>query len=323
MKKTLIAVLALASVVACNKTEVVEQQAPHAIGFDGPFIENSTKATDLTTGENGTLVDFAVYGYVQELVGIIFNNEKVALNGSAWTYENTQYWVAGKPYYFTAIAPYAQGAKYTPTAVDAGTIAFDNISANIDLLHAYSPVAAIAGPITSQPDAVSFTFNHLLSRVKFSFENGMVAENATITISDVAVTNAYAGGQATVVENNPVSWVPTEPTNNVAFAGITDPISINKEGETDHMYFVPEVGAYKMAHTLTFKVVLTQGSVTIAEKVHTVTLPAIEMKAGLSYDFKATLTEENVVEELFPITFTAEATPWADFGETEVPNENL
>ena len=49
MKKTLFAVLALAAVAACNKAEVVEQSAELAIGFDSPFIENSTKATDLTT----------------------------------------------------------------------------------------------------------------------------------------------------------------------------------------------------------------------------------------------------------------------------------
>ena len=39
------------------------------------------------------------------------------------------------------------------------------------------------------------------------------------------------------------------------------------------------------------------------------------MTRGFSYDFKAALNEANVVDQLFPITFTAEATPWADFSE--------
>ena len=315
MKKLLFAALAFAA-VACSKSEVIEQTKPLAIGFDSPFIENSTKATDLTTGENGTLQDFGVYGYVEAVGGIVFNNEKVSKTGSAWTYANTQYWVAGKPYYFTAIAPASQGGKYTPTEVNAGTINFDNTSAEIDLLYAHTPVAAITGPITAQPDAVKFSFNHILSRVKFSFENKMVAENATITISNVKVTDAYKTGVATITNGALASWAPAEPTNTVSFAGIADAIEINKEGETDHMYFIPANKTY----TLTFTVALTQGTVAIATKTHTVTIPAVDMKPGFSYDFKAALNEANVVDQLFPITFTAEATPWENFGEaTEVP----
>lgn len=315
MKKTLLALFAFAA-VACSKSEVIEQTKPLAIGFDSPFIENSTKATDLTTGENGTLQDFGVYGYVEAVGGIVFNNEKVSKTGSAWTYANTQYWVAGKTYYFTAIAPASQGGKYTPTEVNAGTINFDNTSAEIDLLYAHTPVAAITGPITAQPDAVKFSFNHILSRVKFSFENKMVAENATITISNVKVTDAYKTGVATITNGALASWAPAEPTNTVSFAGIADAIEINKEGETDHMYFIPANKTY----TLTFTVALTQGTVAIATKTHTVTIPAVDMKPGFSYDFKAALNEANVVDQLFPITFTAEATSWENFGEaTEVP----
>ncbi|MBQ7998977.1 MAG: fimbrillin family protein [Bacteroidales bacterium] len=310
MKKLLFAALAFAA-VACSKSEVVEQPSPLAIGFDSPFIENSTKATDLTTGENGTLQDFGVYGYVEAFGGIIFNNENVSKTGPAWTYANTQYWVAEKPYYFTAIAPASQGGKYTPTEVNAGTINFDNTSADIDLLYAYTPVAAITGPITAQPDPVKFSFNHILSRVKFSFKNEMVAENAKITISNVAITDAYKTGTATITDGALASWTPADPTNTVSFAGIDNAIEINTEGETDHMYFIPANKTY----TLTFTVALTQGTVAIATKTHTVTIPAVDMQAGFSYDFKAVLNEANVVDQLFPITFTAEATPWADFSE--------
>lgn len=310
MKKLLFAALAFAA-VACSKSEVVEQPSPLAIGFDSPFIENSTKATDLTTGENGTLQDFGVYGYVEAFGGIIFNNENVSKTGSAWTYANTQYWVAEKPYYFTAIAPASQGGKYTPTEVNAGTINFDNTSADIDLLYAHTPVVAITGPITAQPDPVKFSFNHILSRVKFSFKNEMVAENAKITISNVAITDAYKTGTATITDGALASWTPADPTNTVSFAGIDNAIEINTEGETDHMYFIPANKAY----TLTFTVALTQGTVAIATKTHTVTIPAVDMQAGFSYDFKAVLNEANVVDQLFPITFTAEATPWADFSE--------
>lgn len=311
MKKTLIAVLALAAVAACNKAEVIEQNSNNAIVFDAPFIENSTKAEDITS-EN--LNDFGVWGYVQDLGGVIFTHETVTKSGSDWKYANTQYWVAEKPYYFTAVAPAAQAEKYSATAVDAGTISFDNTSASVDLLHAYAPVAAIAAPITQQPDAVPFIFKHLLSRVKFSFENTMVAENATITISNVSVSDAYKKGTATITSGKLALWE-GEGENQVAFEGIADAVAKGKEGETEHMYFIPANKTYK----LTFTVALAQGTVAIATKTHTVEIPAVEMLAGYSYDFKAILNEKNVVEELYPITFTATATPWVEFSSTTVP----
>lgn len=316
MKKTFFAIVALAALVSCDNTVLLEQSVAKAIAFDAPFVEKSTKATDLTVGEGGTLTDFSVYGFVQEIGGVVFNDETVSKNGSGWTYDNTQYWVSEKPYYFTAIAPASQGEFYTPTAVDAGTISFDNTSADTDLIHAYSNVAALVSPIVVQPDPVAFTFNHLLSRVKFSFENGMVAANAKLTISDVAVTDAYKDGVASISNGVLASWVPSG-TNSVAFTGIAEDILTNTEGETEHLFFIPESEEFKKVHNLTFKVVLTQGTLTVAEKVHNVALPAVELMPGYSYDFKAVLNDDNVVEDLMPITFTAEIEPWGDFAVTD------
>lgn len=312
MKKILIAALAIISVASCSKNEVIEQPDPVAIAFEQPFVGKSTKATDYTADN---LTDFAVYGYVNQIGGLIFHNEKVSKSGTTWGYDNTQYWTPDKQYHFTAIAPASQGANYNATAVNGGTLKFDNTSADVDLLYAYQ-TASTGSEITQQPNPVAFSFGHMLSRIKFSFTNGMVAENASIKISNVAVTDAYKEGTVTFASGAYSSWDVSgenNKSNSVSFGSIADAIDKNKSEETAHMYFIP---AAKTTYSLTFTATLYQGTVEIGSKTHTVTLPATELKQNLSYDFKATLSQENVLDALYPITFTVtEFTSWSNFGE--------
>ena len=178
MKKILVSMLAVAAMVACS-TEDTLVQAPvnDAIGFD-TFVNNSTRANDVTTE---TIEDFGfgVYASVTNGAGqsgLILTNEQVTFDGNDWGYANTQYWVAGNDYNFAAIAPYTDAKwTYTPANRTAqnGVIAFNNAAAaaNQDLVFATAAREVKVAP-TAQPDAVAFTFGHLLSRVRFSFANG-------------------------------------------------------------------------------------------------------------------------------------------------------
>ena len=101
MKKTLIAILALAAVAACNKAEVIESNPGEAIEFGDAFVDNATKAdyssTDITA--------FNVYGTVNDVN--IYNATPVtkgtAEYGNAWTCGVTQYWIEGAAYKFAAV----------------------------------------------------------------------------------------------------------------------------------------------------------------------------------------------------------------------------
>ena len=73
MKKVFIAILAVTALAACNKSEVVETAPAAAIAFDQVFVNNATKAADLTAGN----FDFGVFGYVEKggNGALIFDNQ--------------------------------------------------------------------------------------------------------------------------------------------------------------------------------------------------------------------------------------------------------
>ena len=129
MKKTIIAVLALASVVACNKSEVLETTPQKAISFENPFVENSTKAIDPSLTAT-TFNEFLVYGTItkEDASANIFSGVTVSKNISdnkgttnatygTWGYgsQYTQYWVENNDYAFKAIA----GVESTAITTDA------------------------------------------------------------------------------------------------------------------------------------------------------------------------------------------------------------
>jgi hypothetical protein len=173
MKKIFIAILAAATFASCSNEDTVNVDNGALIGFGKVFVENSTRANDLAAGN----FDFGVYGLVEKggKSALIFDNQTVAANG---TYSPAQYWIAAAQYYFTAIAPKTNANwSYATTTAHTGTISFNNeeAKANQDLLFAYVKPAATPAQINTKPDAVGFTFNHMLSRVRFTFTNGFGA----------------------------------------------------------------------------------------------------------------------------------------------------
>ena len=118
MKKAILAVLALASVVACNKSEVLEVAPQKAISFGNPFVENATKAIDPSlTATSENFNTFKVYGKVTTNAGgstNIFNGVDVyktakavtdIASTSSWYYSASyvQYWLANATYDFAAV----------------------------------------------------------------------------------------------------------------------------------------------------------------------------------------------------------------------------
>lgn len=69
-------------------------------------------------------------------------------------------------------------------------------------------------------------------------------------------------------------------------------------------------------YNLTFTVTRVHHGVTDVYN-HNVTLPETTMTQGMSYQFVAKLTAENInpEEELCPIKFTATVNPWAEYGD--------
>ena len=188
----------------------------------------------------------------------------------------------------------------------------------------YSKATDVITPATITTEAnvspVSFTFNHLLSRVKFTFVNGFPAEAiAKISVKDVKISNAYKNGTITPATTDAV-WNATDNTLPVNFANVsaTDIEAGNKEGETEHMYLIPVA---LPNYDVTFTVTLDQNGAT-TDYEHTATITT-GMEKGKSYNFTATLTPENVDPDntMYPIEFEAKVEPWDPFEDKEIALE--
>ena len=319
MKKLFIAILAVAGLAACSQEMTLETPKGAAIAFDNAFVNNSTRATDINIDN---LQDFGVYGSVvngQGQQGLIFNNQQVTKGTDGYSYSPAQYWIADAQYDFVAIAPYQENGDgktptwtYEPTVntvAQTGTLTFynDRAAANQDLLFASETAVKTPASITSKPEAVSFTFNHLLSRVKFTFVNGFASgSNITLKITDVHITDTYESGTIAIA-NGAVAdtWTVADNTKtlNVDFndAG-TKFLAAGGSASTEHHYLIPALASYN----ITFKVELQQAGVSVGNYSRTATVNALNLQKGQSYELKATLNASNTSDqgEIYPIEFT-------------------
>lgn len=324
MKKTLIAVLALAAVAACNKAEVVEQNPANAIAFDNVFVDNATKSvSDPSYVDGGNMFsDFAVYGFVEGAV--LFDGTRVSkditnddLTKSNWKYEGTQYWIAGAQYNFSAVAPMTD-AKWTEALAtkDGVSFKFTNDGTQ-DVLYAQ---AAAEGKVSGN-EVVEFSFRHILSKVKFSFENLYNATNATIRVKNITITNAHKTAQVALGDNTVWSnWA--EPVSlafgNAATTAV-DAEEAYEYGKTVESYnerlLVP--GAVTGGYNVTFTVDLLVSGQLVKTYEHKATVD-FTPEAGKCYDIKAQINAENIDpdHEQEPIEFSVAALPgWGEYNE--------
>lgn len=333
MKKIfLIGLTAAAMLASCSNDETVEMAQQKAIGFSNAFVNNGTRSVVDPSFTTTSLNDFAVYGFTQN--GQIFNGEKVSKGGAAWSYDNVQYWVPGNTYTFGAIAPHS-AANVSDVKLPEGAtkvemkVAFTNTDADqVDLLHAEP--AQITDVTATYTTPVSMTFNHQLSKVKFSFQNS-VGAGYNVKVSNVKITDAYEKGTLTVgaTENtwsNQTDKALVLNFGNVVADGATaDEAAVIANAATLESYneklMIPMVSS--ATYTVTFTVELFKDNVPLGTYNHTVQIKNVEFKLGYCYDFKATLTHENIVDPenpLKPIEFKVDGI--TDWNQTDV-NQKL
>ena len=323
MKKIIYAALAIAALASCNKTEVVGVTEGNAIAFDNAFVDNATKSVNDPSFTNSNLFDdFAVYGFVEGAV--LFDGTQVSKSitntelKSDWKYAGTQYWIAGANYNFNAVAPMTAGG-WTKTAADAAstTLSFVN-NGTTDLLYA---TAAQEGKVSGNTE-VAFSFRHVLSKVKFSFENAYNATNATIRVKDIVITNPHK--TANVVLTGETAWTGNATADGftLAFGMATDDEATTDAKENaevaivygktyesqNERFLIPSTTAYE--YNVTFTVELLVSGTKVATYNHSVTAE-FAPAAGNSYDIKAVINATNIDPEHAqePIEFTVNTLP--------------
>ena len=345
MKKLFTILAVAATLVSCAKEDVVREAAREAIGFDNAFVENSTRSVNDPSFTNTNLFGgFRVYGFVENAP--LFKGTEVTGSGlgntGAWTYEGTQYWVAGANYKFHAVAPITANAQNVDCDVTDGVSFNYTNNGTEDLLYAYQTAT---GQTTGNNQKVAFTFDHILSKVKFTFLNGYDASNATLKVTNVKITNAHKTANV-ALNNTTVAWTKDNSDEVVVldFGAATD--RENKSVTTiadyafgsiyesyNERFVLPSTAEYEYNVTFTVELYINDVQVDVdatKEGVqgynHTATAK-FAPKAGNAYDIKTTITALNIDPsgKQDPIQFTVtEINGWdTDYNDDAKGDNNI
>lgn len=308
MKKLLVFAFAAIGMVACVKEEVALLPKGDAICFENAFIDNATRAAVDPSITTATLSGFNVWGFVKEYDGEIFNGVEVTKNNNVWSYEGTQYWVPNQPYYFAALAP-MNSANWSvvskATGEEAkkglGLVYFKNVNGSEDLLYAKDMVTSKG--INEDNGSVKFQFQHLLSKVKFTFKNGFPTETASIKITNVKMTTPASGEIDLANIENGWSLDGADLDGTTLEFGDVEKLAYTKSAEVAQERLTIPASA-DQHYTITFDVELFMGAQSVYEVSKTSVVTGHELAMGNAYNFIAEINPANL--ELEEIEFDVE-----------------
>ena len=224
MKKVIFALAAVVALAACSQEDVIVADKGAAIGFD-TFTNKATRSVNNPSLTNDNLTNFAVYGTVTNdgATAHIFNHELVnktikndELNKTEWKYDGTQYWIKGATYNFAAVAPFV--ASQTDIFNGSKTEFTFTSDAETDLLYAQTTAT---GEEAGKNAVVGFDFRHTLSKIKFSFKNSYNADNTSIIVKNIQITNAPTEAAAEFTATTTL-WTSHDNNAAIAFGDATD-----------------------------------------------------------------------------------------------------
>ena len=329
MKKLLFGIFTIAAMASCVKEQTVATQEPKVIAFEN-FVQHTKAAIDPSYNNGDNKLDaFYVWGFHTAPSGVVFDQELVSYDATAnaWTYTNLAYWAPEKEYKFAALAPVNNdkiqvtlaNGNYMSAEGVLGTVAFENVDGKVDLLYAEDGVITPT-TIPSDPEKVALTFQHLLSKIKFTFTNGLSNQHSSMAISNVKMVVPAKGTVDLAVK--PYVWNVTEnETVTLDFGQIIDTadndtqLAITGVGEIENeLLTIPLATTQSVISTYTveFDVTIYNGD-QVANTIHkTATITGTTFQAGKCYNITAILNAENL--DLKPIDFTVTVEDWVDGG---------
>lgn len=300
-----VAALALS---ACSKNETVEVAKNRAIEFEN-FVGNATRAVI----DNESLTTFYVFGgYAQ--VTDVFDNTPVNKNGQTGVL-----WTANS-YNFAA---YSNGNAKLEAGVEhdfeGNSLAFTDYTTDgtSDLIAA-TGTGSWDG--SSEPQAVSLIFKHLLTKIKFTFTTD-AAESYTVAVSDIKIANAVTTGSATYAGADQTTWT-GDADGTYTIADIEDIATAdpNVAVSTDEYFVIPQNNETLV---VSFKVTVTSDdeNVEALENTFTGNLAVADASnmwnSGYAYNYTAHIELSDVDENVKYIVFTPSVEPWEV--ETVIP----
>ncbi len=302
MKKLFVSALAILGLVACAKDDVVSVQDNRtAIGFD-TFVENVTR---VGYTDDNPLKEFDVWAFMNQTC--ILDGVRV-YDGPNYRYDNTQYWIPGQRYFFAALAPRETVTVANPTNTGLGEVIFTNVDGTDDLIYATSTV----DNASSNQGAVELQFNHLLSKVKFSFQNGFADTNYTFTVSGITMTAPKSAS----INLTTGEYTLDGTAGDIILTFGDNPTSNASKGSTvssDDRLTIP--AGEGQVYNITFNVNLYVGGNCVHTYPKTASISGITLEVGKAYNFAAVINPDSL--QLNEITFAPEVEGWVDSADND------
>ena len=319
MKKLLVFALAAVGMVACMSEETTLLPQGDAISFESAFIDNATRAAVDPSTTTASLDGFNVWGFVKEYDGTIFEGTEVKKVDGAWSYQGTQYWVPNQLFYFAALAPMnSANWEVTKATGDAaklglGTVSFENVDGTEDLL--YAKEMKVAKSLNEDNGPVKFQFQHLLSKVKFTFTNGFPTETASIKVTNVTMEVPAEATIDLAQANYTKAWTLGAGTTTLAFGDVEKLAYTERAEVANERLTIP--AADTQDYLISFHVELFMGAQSVYEADLTSTVSGYELAMGHAYNFSAVINAESL--QLENIVFDVEVVDnWISAGEQDV-----
>ncbi|MBO5346128.1 MAG: fimbrillin family protein [Paludibacteraceae bacterium] len=299
MKKLFYLLSLLALFVACRQEDPVGESAR---------IVFANQVEELTRGDNtlttANLVNFDVWAHNDN--GVVFDGTRVEKQGDLWVSAVEKMWEEKQGYYFHAFAPsgaVSNVGEY-PNAERArglGNFAYTN-AGDKDLIYAYA--TRVQGSLLKiNADPVQLEFEHLLSRVQFTFKNNLSEGNITITnvqIKEAAKTAELNCGDASIA-----NWTWNATSTGAYDFGATGTIAKGASASAENVQFL--FPAATRNYDISFSIAYESD----AAEERTATISNVNLVMGKSYNVNLVVNDKDVVTEEYKIEFfVAEVKDW-------------
>lgn len=322
MKKSQLFLAAAAVILAaCSSNDTFKEvNEDVAIGFNN-YVAKATKG-EITTSSI-TSYHFGVYGYKEETspttrTVTLFNNEDVRYSSDDWTHDNIRYWDknATGAYYFYAYVPRLEsGVSFTKVATSGTQTGFTyplnqifadaEVTATKDLCvaaveatdynHCY-----IGNTQTVSDGHVSFTFDHVLSKLSFNVKKADDL-SATVTLNALYLEFPTATTVSWTQRDKSTTTGNKDPQNTVVYVG---------DVTYSNDYADPAADTYSNTIVSGKTQSVTTSSVAIADAhsyivtPNAITSPVSKHKIGVKVEY--TINYGNNIEEAQVATGVAE-----------------
>ena len=254
MKKLFLMLAAAAAVASCSKDYTIVADQGEAIAFNS-FVENSTRATDLTYGQVD-LEAFNLYGTVTGTNGVINIYDGCTVTGTVgadtWSCPVSQYWIKDAVYDFAAVVDATvtkdTNNPYMPTTLT--TVADDDMNF-ADML--YAQKLDYTASAENNP-TVAFAFEHLLSKAMFTVTSN-TQDGYYYNVKNIKVNNFESGtytiAYADVDGKDNGTWAGANKTD-ISFGDVDNVRSTDTNGKTcaTQKLLVPTTDSFTVSCTI-------------------------------------------------------------------------